>query len=67
MQNSRVDTLLDEADTLFERPGEDIEDGVRLGPECSSSLPVCQPQSVQMCTRLFWSTGNGLILLEGDC
>lgn len=28
MQNSRVDTLLNEADTLFERPGEDIEDGL---------------------------------------
>lgn len=28
MQNSRIDDLLDEADTLFERPGKDVEEGL---------------------------------------
>lgn len=38
MQNSRIDELLDEAETLFERPGEEIETGlVSMIPRCSSS------------------------------
>lgn len=31
MQNSRINDLLNEADTLFERPGKDIEEGLDVG------------------------------------
>lgn len=45
MQNSRVDTLLDEADTLFERPGEDIEDRRTVGSRVLV-IAACLPTAV---------------------